>query len=141
MSNEKVRIFIVDDDPMFAKSLEMVFDNKPEFEITTFHSSKDCLDNLSQNPDIIILDFNLDSIDKSSPNGLTTLRKLKEHKPELQVIMLSSQDKIEVAVNCMKNNASDYIVKNEIAFVRLKIAVKNILAQSKLNKTVNSWDW
>ena len=138
---EKVRIFLVDDDPLFSKSLENVFFGKDEFEIISFHSSKDCLANLGKKPDIVVLDYNLDGIDKTSPNGLTTLKKIKEQAPETRVIMLSSQDRIEVVVNCMKNEASDYIVKNETAFVRLKIAIKNIFSHPSSPKTIERWDW
>ncbi len=49
----------------------------------------------------------------------TTLDRIKAFNPLIPVIMLSAQDKIEVAVNCMKHKAFDYIVKSETAFLRL----------------------
>jgi DNA-binding NarL/FixJ family response regulator len=59
-----------------------------------------CVANLSNNPDVVI-DYQLDGIVVNAMNGLETLDKVKEFNPETPVIMLSSQDKIEVAINCM----------------------------------------
>lgn len=141
MGAEKINVFLVDDDPFYLKSLENLFKSIQEFNVHVFNSGNECLNNLHKGPDIVVLDYALNGLDATSSNGLTTLRKIKEQKPNVHVIMLSSQDKIEVAVNCMKHQASDYIVKNETAFVRLKIAIKNIFIQNKTNKTVQKWDW
>ena len=53
-------------------------------------------------------------------NGIATLDKIKEFDPEIPVIMLSSQDKIEVAINCMHHKAIDYVVKVKPLFMRLQ---------------------
>jgi DNA-binding NtrC family response regulator len=52
--------------------------------------------------------------------------------------MLSSQDKIDVAVNCMHHKAFDYVVKSETAFMRLKLIITNIIQFQKLEKEL-SW--
>ena len=52
--------------------------------------------------------------------------------------MLSSQDKIEVAVNCMKHQAFDYIVKSETAFLRLQKTITTIFHYQKIEKAL-SW--
>jgi len=51
--------------------------------------------------------------------------------------MLSAQDKIEVAVDCMLHNAADYVVKSETAFLRLKKAINNIFYTRKVEKTLH----
>ncbi len=75
----------------------------------------------------IILDYYLDGIDKTAMNGIETLDKIKEGYPDLAVVMLSSQDKIDVAINCMHHKAYDYVVKSETAFTRLRQIIINIL--------------
>ena len=67
-------------------------------------------------------------------NGIETLDKIKAVYPYLPVIMLSSQDKIDVAVNCMHHKAFDYVVKSETAFLRLKKSITNILHYQKMEK-------
>ena len=70
-------------------------------------------------------------------NGLETLDKVKEFNPETPVIMLSSQDKIEVAINCMHHKAFDYVVKSETAFVRLQKIITSIFQYQKMQKELN----
>jgi DNA-binding NtrC family response regulator len=137
MKNEKIKLFLVDDDALFLKSLEIEFLDNADFEIKTFLSGELCLENLSLNPDIIILDYHLDGINPNAMNGLQTLTLIKEHK-DIPVIMLSSQDSIEVAVSCMYHKAYDYVVKSETAFVRLQKIISSIYTFQKMEKEL-SW--
>ena len=125
-NKNKVKIFLVDDDALFLKSLEIEFLDNADFTVETYPTGELCIANLSHNPDIIILDYQLDGIVKNAMNGLETLDKIKAFNPEIPVIMLSSQDKIEVAINCMHHKAFDYVVKSETAFVRLKKIITSI---------------
>jgi len=138
MNEEKILLFLVDDDALFLKSLEIEFAQNTQSKVKTFSTGELCLENIEQNPDIIILDYHLDSIDKNAINGLETLDKIKSTSPHIPVIMLSSQDKITVAVNCMKHQAFDYIVKSETAFIRLQKAITTIFHYQKIEKAL-SW--
>ena len=139
MKNEtKIKIFLVDDDALYLKSLEMEFGEHANFSIETFATGELCLDNLSHNPDIIVLDYYLDGIDKTAMNGLETLDKIKAQNPAIPVIMLSSQDKIDVAIQCMHHKAFDYVVKSETAFMRLQKIITNIFNYNKMEKEL-SW--
>ncbi|MBC7746216.1 MAG: response regulator [Flavobacterium sp.] len=138
MKNEKkVGIFLVDDDALFLKSLEIEFLQHADFDIETFTTGELCIKNLSHNPDVIILDYHLDGIDKKAMNGIETLDKIKASDPGISVVMLSSQDSIEVAVNCMHHKAFDYIVKSETAFLRLQKTINTIFEYKKMEKELN----
>ncbi|MBA3705805.1 MAG: response regulator, partial [Bacteroidetes bacterium] len=89
-------------------------------------------------PDVIILDYQLDGIEKNAMNGMETLDKIKAFNPDIPVIMLSSQDKIDVAINCMHHRAFDYVVKSETAFVRLQKIITTIFRYQKMEKEL-SW--
>jgi two-component system OmpR family response regulator len=134
----KIKIFLVDDDALFLKSLEIEFMEKGDFEIETYPTGELCIANLSHNPDVVILDYQLDGIVENAMNGLETLDKIKEFNPKTPVVMLSSQDKIEVAVNCMHHKAFDYVVKSETAFVRLQKIITTIFKYQKMEKEL-SW--
>lgn len=134
MNENKVQLFLVDDDALFLKSLEIDFLQLADFSIETFATGELCLEQLSQNPDVIILDYHLDGIVKNAMNGIETLDKIREYNADIPVIMLSSQDKIEVAVNCMHHNAFDYVVKSETAFVRLQKIITTIFKYKKMEK-------
>ena len=71
-------------------------------------------------------------------NGLETLDKIKAFNSDIPVIMLSSQDKIDVAINCMHHKAFDYVVKTETAFVRLQKIISTIFTYKKMEKEL-SW--
>lgn len=138
MNNEKkIKLFLVDDDALYLKLLEIEFLEKGDFEIETFATGELCIENLSHNPDVVILDYFLDGIVKTAIDGIETLDRIKAYDKSIDVIMLSSQDKIEVAVDCMLHQASDYVVKSETAFIRLQKAITIIFKTRRLEKTVN----
>jgi two-component system, OmpR family, response regulator len=136
-NSKKIKLFLVDDDALFLKSLEIQFLDTADFDIETFPTGELCIENLHKNPDVIILDYHLDGIDKTAMNGLKTLDKIKISNIEIPVIMLSSQDKIEVAVSCMHHKAFDYVVKSETAFVRLQKIITAIFKYQKMEKELN----
>lgn len=127
-----IKVFLVDDDALLLKSLEIEFSLHTSYAIETFATGGACIKNLSQHPDVIILDYHLDGIDLTAMNGLETLDKIKLFDAEIPVVMLSSQDKIEVAVDCMHHRAFDYVVKSETAFVRLQKIIETILLHQKV---------
>jgi len=138
MNNEnKILLFLIDDDELFLKSLEIEFLQHADFKIETYATGELCMDKLSHNPDVIILDYFLDGIEKFAMNGIETLDKIKAFNPDIPVIMLSSQDKIDVAINCMHHRAFDYVVKSETAFVRLQKIITTIFHYKKMEKELN----
>jgi two-component system, OmpR family, response regulator len=133
----KIKLFLVDDDAVFLKLLEIEFLQHADFTIETFATGELCVENLTHNPDVIVLDYLLDGVDKNAMNGLTTLDKIKAFNPEIPVVMLSAQDKIDVAINCMHHRAYDYVVKSETAFLRLKKIISTIFHYKKMEKELN----
>ena len=133
----KIILFLVDDDAVLLKSLEIQFLEHADFRVKTFATGELCIADLIHNPDIIILDYHLDGIDKNAMNGLETLDKIKAFNQDIPVIMLSSQDKIDVAINCMHHRAFDYVVKSETAFVRLQKIITTIFQYKKMEKELN----
>ena len=99
-NNNKIKLFLVDDDALFLKSLEIDFLQHADFDIETYATGELCIANLSHNPDVIILDYQLDDVDKTAINGIETLDKIKVFNPDIPVI------KYFMAV---------YLLKDEIA--------------------------
>ena len=131
---KKIRVFLVDDDALYLRNLEIEFLEHADFTIESFATGELCLAGLARQPDLVILDYHLDVIDRNAINGIETLDKIKEFNEEIPVIMLSSQDKIDVAINCMHHKAFDYVVKSETAFMRLQKAITAIFAFRKMEK-------
>lgn len=132
-----IKIFLVDDDALFLKSLEIEFLQQVDFDVQTFSSGELCIKNLPDKPDVIILDYHLDGVNKNAMNGLETLDKIRAYNTDTAVIMLSSQDKIDVAVNCMHHMAFDYVIKSETAFIRLQKVIADIFQYKKMQNQIN----
>ena len=138
MSLPKKKIVLVDDDTVFLKMLEANLMEHDTFEIETYPTGEQFLETISNSIDLVILDFHLNGINHKAMNGLETLAKIKAFSAEIPVIMLSSQDKIEVAIDCMHNGAIDYIVKSETAFFRVNQSINKLFEFKKIEKEL-SW--
>jgi DNA-binding NtrC family response regulator len=106
-SSGRPKIFIVEDNFVFSYVLENVLKEQENYKITTFASGEECIELLDNNPDVIVLDYNLDK----KLNGLDTFKIIKSKMPETPVIVLSGQDDVQVAADLMKMGAFDYIEK------------------------------
>jgi two-component system, OmpR family, response regulator len=134
---KKIKLFLVDDDAVFLKLLEIEFLQHADFTIETYATGELCISSLSNSPDVIILDYLLDGIEKDAMNGIETLDKILAFNPDIPVVMLSAQDKIDVAIDCMHHKAFDYVVKSETAFVRLQKIISTIFRYKKMEKELN----
>jgi DNA-binding NtrC family response regulator len=122
----KFTVFIVDDDVLYLKMLEIDFKDHGNFNIHTFSTAEDCIKQIHQVPDLIVLDYHLDGINKKATTGIQALDQIKKINPNIPIVILSAQDKIEVAIECMHHKAYDYVVKSETAFMRLKHIIEGI---------------
>ena len=134
--NKTLNIFLVDDDPLYLAVLKTSLEAQPNFVIKTFASGEQCIAELHKTTDVVVLDYQLDSVDKLAMNGLEVLKQIKATHPKLPVILLSSQDSIEVAVTCMHHQASDYVVKSETAFIRLKKIIKDLSEHKEIEEAL-----
>ncbi len=130
----KIKLFLVDDDVVFLRLLEIQFLDHGDFEIETYTTGELCIENLSHKPDVIILDYLFDHLNMITMNGIETLDRIKEYDPAIEVIILSEQDKIEVAIECMHHAAYDYVVKSETAFIRLQKIITSLYENKILRK-------
>lgn len=133
----KINVFLVDDDALYLRLLEIQFLEIGGYEIESFSSGEECLENLSKKPDLIVLDYFLNSVNKDAKNGIEILDQIKEFDEHIPVVILSAQDKIEVAIDCMHHGAFDYVVKSETVFMRLQKIITNIMEVNKLKKQIN----
>lgn len=138
MKNQnKIKLFLVDDDAVFLKLLEIEFLEHGDFDIETYSTGELCMEKISNGPDVVVLDYHLDGIDRDAMNGIKTLDQIKAFNQDIPVVMLSSQDRIDVAINCMHHKATDYVVKSETAFMRLQKIIDSIFELRKLEKQLN----
>lgn len=129
MKTENVfSICVVDDDDMFLKSLKHFLQDKwqDKIKIKLFHSGEEFLKYTPKHKtDIVILDYVLNSFYPFAMDGHSVLQKIKQTDPDTKVIMLSGQDKIEVALKSMQSGAFDYVIKNDITFLKVQNSIKS----------------
>ncbi len=135
-TQNKISVFLVDDNEMFLKALELSLNEhfKSEIQIKSFYTGEDCLKVIQQNPetavDIVILDYHLNTELKNAKDGLEILKEIKEINSGITIIMLSSEDKVKIAVNSIGCGAYEYVVKSETAFIRIKNSLKNSMEKA-----------
>ena len=113
------KIFVVDDDDMLSMALEDYLERKSDHEIHLFNTGEDCLAHLEEQPDIIILDYNLNSVKKDAANGLIILEAIKKMNDNIKIVMLSSQEASWIILQTIKMGAAEYVVKDESAFEKI----------------------
>lgn len=127
--NESV-IFIVDDDIFKCHIIQKHLNNLGFHKISVFHDGMDCINNLSKNPEIILLDHEMHEV-----SGFETLKKIKRFNPNAFVIMVSAQEDMNTTIAAMKYGAFDYIIKGDDELNKIEMSLSRISDfQDKLNR-------
>ncbi len=121
----KKLIFLVDDDPHFLDLLAAMIRERG-YEVETMGGGDQCLEALDRNPSVIFLDVIMPGLD-----GMETLKKIMAWNRDIPVIMLTSLDDIDTAVNLLKLGAYDYILK-PVEETRLFTDLENAIEQGAL---------
>lgn len=130
---DKRYLFIVDDEPIQNEMLKDYLTERYLYDIKIYDNGEAALAQLDElKPEIVILDYHLNNNKHDAKNGLDILKLIKDKQPDTQVVMLSGQDKMDVAVNTMKFGAYDYVVKGESAFSRIENSINNLSEIHKL---------
>ncbi len=129
---DPVKIFVVEDDPAYSKFLKYVLELNPDFEVEFFTTGKACLNNLHKNPVVVTLDYSLPDIP-----GEKVLAQIKAHDPNINVIVVSAQEKIGTAVELLKLGAFDYIAKDHETKDRVLTALNHARNKSMLVKEID----
>jgi two-component system OmpR family response regulator len=139
---ETISISLVDDDRLFLKSLEHLLLHKTKYnvQIKSYQNGEECLRELDQKPDIVVLDYLLNTGNPEAMNGIAVLREIMDRYPSTAVIMLSGQENLQVAVDSIKHGAYDYVIKNESALVKLQNLLRNAINGLLLARQVKNYN-
>lgn len=128
------KIFIAEDNFLYAHVLEEVLKESGNFKISSFTSPEECMLMLGNNPDLIILDYHFFDGERSANgmntmNGMSALQYIKTQQPGIPVIILSAQQDVQVAADLLRAGAYDYIEKRERegAMEKLIVSVQRAL--------------
>lgn len=106
-------IFFVDDDKMMLNLMEYTFKCREGFEVKSYFSGEDCVENLNLNPQLIVLDYYMGSDEEKAMTGLDTLRKINTTKKDIPVIILSREKDRDTIAEFIKEGAMKYVTKDD----------------------------
>jgi DNA-binding NarL/FixJ family response regulator len=107
MISGSIRVFLVEDDEIFAFLVENKLSKVLGIDLSTFQIGQDCIEELGSKPDVVFLDYSLPAM-----NGLDVLRLIKDRSPETRVVMLSGLEWQQVVDECLEAGAEDFIQKD-----------------------------
>lgn len=121
------KVFIVEDNFMYSYVLESMLKESENMKVTSFAKGEECIELINNNPDVVILDYNLEG----GMTGLDTFNAIRAQKPHVTVIILSGQTDVQLAADILKAGAFDYIEKKSADKTMEKLRVSVLKALSK----------
>ena len=136
-TKKQTNIFIVDDNKIFALALKAYIETSFEnmlIKIYLFETGEECIEKFMQlMPELVILDYTLNSKSSSAMDGLQVLDKIKNNTFETSIIMLTSNDHIDTALESFSHGAADYVIKSENQFKKINRSISKIFAKKELD--------
>lgn len=125
-------ILVVDDEESIRQSLEGIL-NDEGFKTTFAANGEECLQSITtDDPDLILLDIWMPGID-----GLETLKRIKQARPQQLVIMMSGHGTIETAIKATRLGAFDFIEK-PLSLEKVLLSIENALKIRQLVEENNA---
>ena len=122
---EKIKILMIDDDPLFLKNYPLLLGD--DFQIATAQNINQGMEKLrSFKPDVLLLDIRL----KTEKEGLEILPQIKKQYPHLPVIMVTNWDSHTIFKQALQSGADDFFIKSESLEI-LRIAILNLIQNNK----------
>lgn len=127
--SEKRVIFIVEDNEVYSKALKTFIErNIPNIkEVKCFGIGEMCLTEMHRKPDIVIVDYFLNSQFTVAYDGLEIIKRIKAQNMQTKIIVLSSQEKFSVIREVIREYDCFYVQKDDNAFSYVKSLINEIL--------------
>lgn len=124
METQGLNLFIVDDNNLMVNTLKQFLQNRfgVSINISTFNDGESCLEKVDKDTQIVILDYYMEG-----QNGLEILKAIKAKNPKTEVIMLSSNEDMAVAIDTFRAGANDYVIKGAGAWKKITTLVEDII--------------
>lgn len=126
METQGMNLFIVDDNKLLVADLKLYLQNRfgTNVNISTFNDGESCLEKVDKDTHIVILDYFLDGKD-----GLEILKSIKKINEKTEVIMLSSNENLVIAIETLRAGAKDYVIKGQGSWKKITKVVEYIITE------------
>ncbi|MFW5793386.1 MAG: response regulator [Bacteroidota bacterium] len=122
MENNKRNIFVIEDNKTEGMLLKLCLSSISNISITNFSTGTDLLNNIDQNPDIVIADLMLPDI-----SGIKLIKNIKEFNPNINIIVVSAQRDIDVVAKTQELGVYNYLVKSETCIEYLQTVINDLI--------------
>jgi two-component system sensor kinase len=132
MNKQKLHLLILEDNPDDAELMVRELKKEGfEFEWKRVETEKAFKEALSKKPDIILADYKLPTFD-----GMAAIKLQQEISPDIPLIIVSGSIGEELAIDCLKAGATDYILKDRLSRLghSMKRGLKEAEERKKLKK-------
>ncbi len=120
-------IFVIEDDAIQTEMLKDYLTERYLLEVKTYSNGEDALNDVAKyKPEIVVLDYHLNSNNRAAKNGIEILKEIKTKSVDSKVVMFSGEDNLNIALESMRNGAYDYIIKGETAFNKLENVINKL---------------
>ncbi|HXB40661.1 MAG TPA: response regulator [Bacteroidia bacterium] len=133
LSGTREHIFIVEDNEIYSMMLDYILSKDSVYKFSNFKSGEECIRNLYQNPDVVILDYALPGI-----NGYEVLREIKKYNPEIHVLILSNNTDPGLKQKLLEAGADDYILKQGHGENQVIERIESLLAIDEWKESMNA---
>lgn len=134
MTQSTIRVLFVDDDPEYVSVVRHYlrsFQNST-FDLIWASNGEKALDLLAKDvPDIVLMDYFL-----PGANGLEVIKKIRDAKISVPIILLTSNKDFRIAIEAMKYGTEEYLIKDEATDTSLPRTIVNVLERSRLKREV-----
>ncbi|MEN8201512.1 MAG: response regulator [Bacteroidota bacterium] len=121
-------IFFIDDDKMILNLLEYTFQSRQDYDVVCYQTGEKCLENLHQEPSLIVLDHILAGTGDNTLNGMDTLIEIRKLNKEIPVVILTGQGDDELLTEFMDNGASRYLTKDDFFIDSLIETIQQVIS-------------
>lgn len=133
MNSSYLPVLIVDDEKQILLSYSVMLRTAGIENVITLSDSRKVMSLLAkEDVSLIVLDLKMPHI-----SGVDLLDQIKHELPHISVIIVTANNDLEEAVNCMKKGASDYLVK-PVEKNRFVSSIKTALELNVLRSEVST---
>jgi DNA-binding NtrC family response regulator len=106
METDRIRLLIVDDEPIVVKRLRQIFE-KVGYQVAVFTQGRPALEDLNNNAyDIVVTDLRMEDVD-----GMKILEAARGKNPGIKVIIITAFAEMETAREAFRKGVFDFITK------------------------------
>lgn len=121
-----IDIFIIEDNKVFALVLKAELESclpNESFKITLFETGEECRENMSGLPDLVLVDYHLNSENEDAMDGIAVIDMIRAKSPNTDFIMVTADRRTELFLRSMEHNIYDYLPKGTNVRFNLNLSI------------------